>query len=232
MQKLLDRLASEDRDILRAACDEALRTLPETPELRGALRDALGRESLHGRFPAAWVLFPGESRPGLGLLPPLLASLELDDGHLRWTAAHLLATLGRMHGEVFPVMLHEASQSPTPRSRRMALYVLRELAPERPETHSTLLAAIHDPSAEVRRAALSSLAKVHEPGPDAVAAAIEVARRDEDPRMRRIAAVLLPALASAHPESIPEIRDVLDALCAERDPVLARAAGIARNRLG
>ena len=97
MQKLLDRLASEDRDILRAACDEALRRLPETPELRGALRDALGRESLHGRFAAAWVLFHGESRPGLGLLPPLLASLELDS--LSLSTVYQLGQLYQSVGE-------------------------------------------------------------------------------------------------------------------------------------
>ncbi|MFQ5515647.1 MAG: HEAT repeat domain-containing protein, partial [Myxococcota bacterium] len=155
-EALLQELGSDQRSRLRAACDAATEVLREDPEFRHGLIDLLSRGEPRARFAAAFVLFHHE-RPTLRLLPPLLDALELDDGALRWSAARLLAALGRLHGEVLPVLLEAAAKSPSPTRRRMALYVLRELAPEAPQTHAVFLGALGDPDSSVQLAALASL---------------------------------------------------------------------------
>lgn len=226
---LLDRLGSSDRELQRRACDEAAERLGRDAELRGTLRDLLRDGTPLARFSAAFVLFQRE--PGVRLLPPLLDSLDLDDGDLRWTAAHMLATLGRMQPEVRPVLLHETAHGASARRRRMAIYAARELAPERPETQAAFLNALDDASSEVRRAALASLAKLTDPARDCVERALAILRDDPDARMRRIAAVLVPGLAAHHPDAASPGRAALERASRDPDPLLARAAALALRRL-
>ena len=227
---LLDKLASEERSIQRTACDEALERLRREPEFRETLHHLLNNGGPRARFAAAFVLFQG-NRPSLRLLPPLLDSLDLEDGDLRWTAARMLATLGRMQAEVYPVLLHECERAEAPQRRRMALYVLRELAAEREETQRAFLAALEDPDAGVRRAALSSLAKLSDPGRACVERTLEIARSDRDPRMQRVAAIVLPDLVLHHPGARGTVADLLRRLVGSDDPSLARAAHAATHRL-
>jgi HEAT repeat protein len=140
---LLEQLGSTERAVQRAARDEASARLKREPGFRETLYRLLSEGSPRARFSAAYVLFQ-EDRPTLRLLPALLDLLELEDGDLRWTTANMLATLGRMHGEVYPVVLHESLRAEAPQRRRMALYVLRELAPERTETKDAFLGALKD----------------------------------------------------------------------------------------
>ncbi len=228
--RLLENLASNNREVQRSACDEALKELGRKPEFREALHRLLSKAELRTRFAAAFVLFQ-EGRPSLRLLPTLLDSLDLDDGDLRWMAAHMLAALGRMQGEVYPVLLHECRRPDAPQRRRMALYVLRELASEREETKQAFLAALGDPDAAVRRAALSSLAKLSDPDRACVERALEIARSDRDPRMQRIAAVVLPDLVLHLPEAHDAVAGVLRELASSHDPSLVRAAHAATHRL-
>jgi len=228
---LLARLGSTDRAEQRRACDEAAERLPKEPGLRDALRDALSDPRPGARFAAAFVLFHVE-RPGLRLLAPLLESLELGDGDARWQAAQMLAALGRMHGEVLPVLLAESRGAASPRRRRMALYALRELAPERSETADAFLSALGDADGAVRRAALSCFAKLSDPPRALAEAALELARGgDPDPRMARIAAVVLPDLVRFHDQLRAPAAALLDSLERAADPALARAAFAARQRL-
>jgi hypothetical protein len=228
---LLARLGSPDRAEQRRACDEALARIPGEPALRDALRDALQQMSSAGRFAAAWVLFHAE-RPTLRLLPALLDALELVDGDVRWQSTQMLAALGRLHGEVLPVLLAEADSAASPLRRRMALYALRELAPEREETAAVLLGALEDADGAVRRAALSCFAKLSDPPRALAERALELARgADPDPRMARIAAVILPDLVRHHAELRPRAEQLLAALEQASDRSLARAAELARQRL-
>jgi HEAT repeat protein len=189
---LLEQLGSTERALQRAARDEASARLKREPEFRETLYRVLGEGSPRTRFSAAYVLFQ-EDRPTLRLLPALLDLLELEDGDLRWTTANMLATLGRMHGEVYPVVLHESLHAEAPQRRRMALHVLRELAPERVETKDAFLSALKDRDSGVRCAALSSMAKLTDPDHTCLDEALEFARNGRDPTLQRIAVVRPPS---------------------------------------
>jgi HEAT repeat protein len=228
---LVLRLGSKERAAQRAACDEVAHRLKDEPELRQLLRDLLHEGSLHARFAAAFVLFH-EDRPTLRLLPALLDALELEDGDLRWSAARMLATLGRLHGEVLPLLLHAARASDSPTRQCMALYTLRELAPENSQTHESFVAALNAADPQVRRAALSSLAKLTDPSRDCLDRALEIASNDEDPSLRRIAVTVLPDLARHHAATRDEVAALLTTLQTASDPALARAARAASGRLG
>ncbi len=229
---LLERMASTNRATQRGACDEARERLRKEPDLRDSLRALLLAENRIARFSAVWVLFHSE-RPTLRLLPALLDALELVDGDLRWQAAQMLTTLGRLTPEVLPVVLQQANAAESAVRRRMAMFVLRELAPERAETGAVYLRALEDPDADVRRAALSCFAKLSDPEPELARRALELARgADPDPRMARIATVVLPDLARYHPELRAEIDVALGELASSPDPSLVRGAQAARQRLG
>ena len=228
---LFERLASPSHRVKHAACDEALSRLRADPSFREPLRALLGSPNPHARFSAVWVLFQAE-RPTLRLLPALLGALELPDGDLRWQAAQMLTALGRLAPEVLPVVLHEARASESAVRRRMAIFVLRELAPERAETGAVYLAALDDRDPEVRRAALSCFAKLTDPDLALARRALALAGgSDPAPRMARIATVVLPGLASFHPELRGEIDALLDELERSSDPSLVRGAQAARRQL-
>ena len=226
-----ERLGSEDRAIQRRACDAACRELETHPELRTELRDLLRRGSPRARFAAAWVLVRCDP-PSLRVLPALLDALELPDGDLRWSAAHMLTALGRTQPEVFAVLLEEAGDASRPAARRrMLLYALRELGPDRPETGELLLAALADPAPDVRRAALSSFGKLLEPERACLERALEIVRADPDAKLRRIAATVIPDLVEHHPDLAERAAEGLEDLARTNDPLLARVARIAALRL-
>ena len=228
---LLRRLASEDRTEQRRACDAAAALLKVEPRFQSILNRLLQDGTPRARFSAAWVLFQ-TSGPTLRLLSPLLDSLESSDGDVRWSATHMLATLGRMHGEAVEVLLHVARTGDSARRRRMALYAVREVAPDRPETRAAVLDALDDDDPGVRRAALTSLAKLSEPDAACLLRALDALDQEDDPAMRRIAAVLIPDLVRHHPERRTEARGHLESVRRSDDPALARAAEAALTRLG
>lgn len=229
--ELLVRIGASERAAQRRACDEALERVRSDVELRDALRELLRGPNPLARFGAAWVLFQSE-RPTLRLLPALLDALELSDGDLRWQAAQMLAALGRLQPEVISVLWHEAGSAAAPARRRMALFTLRELAPERPETAAVFLQALDDADGDVRRAALACFAKLGEPSRELAERALALAcGADPDPRMARIAAVVLPELAKHHPDLTAPFVRALQELEHAPDPSLARAAQAARARL-
>ncbi len=227
---LVEQLGATDRSTQRLACTALAKRLAKHPELKEALRSTVREGTPVARFAAAFVLF-GAERPTLRLLPALLDALELEDGDIRWQATHMLATLGRMQGEVFPVIMHEARNAPSPLRRRMALYTLRELAPEMEETAAACVDALDDPVAEVRRAALTCFGKLSGAGRDALDRVLRIATDNADPRMQGLAAVALPNLVSAHPEAGPAVREALSELSRSDQPSVVRAGAQARGRL-
>lgn len=227
---LIARLASEDRATQRLACEDAAHRLEEEPGFHRDLVRLLDQGPVRGRFAAAFVLYR-TGRGSLRLLPALLDALDLPDGDLRWSAAAVLAALGRMHGEVLPVLLHEARTSRSGSRRRMALYALRDLAPEREETREVMLRALDDRDPEVRRAALSSFAKLADPGPTSAERVLTILADDPDPRMRRIAAVVAPGVVQGHPGARARALDLLGHATRHADAGLSRAAESALARL-
>ena len=227
---LLEQLGSTDRSRQRSACSALAERLGERPELRAALLSTVREGTPLARFAAAFVLF-GAERPTLRLLPALLDALDLEDGDIRWQATHMLATLGHLQGEVLPVVVHEARNAPSPLRRRMALYTLRELAPDREETAAACADALDDPIAEVRRAALTCFGKLSGAGREALERVLGIATSHSDPRMQSLAAVALPNLLRAHPEAGPAVRELLRGLSRSDQPSVARAGVQAQGRL-
>jgi HEAT repeat protein len=229
MQDLLERLGAPERRVQREACREACERVKSEPPLRDALLELLRAGSPLARFGAAWVIFRS-GRPSLRLLAPLLDALELEDGDRRWEAAHMLVLLGRLQAEVFPVLCHESAGSDVAARRRMALYALRELAPEREETQRALLAALDDADAEVRRAACSSLGKLSAPEPHVLERVLAMLGGDPDPRMQQLASVLAVKLLDAYPDERGRVQAALEqALTGSAG--LAKAARVALSRL-
>jgi len=229
--ELLERLGSADRAAQRLACDELAARLSDDPGLRDALLGRLRNGTPLARFAAAFVLF-NAVRPSMRLLPALLDALEIPDGDVRWQATHMLATLGRLEAEVLPVLLHEVHRAELSTRRRMALYALRELAPERLETGTVFMRALDDSDPGVRRAALTCFAKLSDPQRAALDRVVEIARGHADPRMSRIAVLVLPDLVAHHPDVRADVTALVDSLRSSADASLARAAEAAFARLG
>lgn len=227
--ELLEALGSSDRAVQRRASDEAIERMREDRGFRDALVKLMRDGSPLERFASAYVLF--HDGPSLRPVPALLESMDLDDGDLRWTATHLLVTLGRSQPEVIALLLHEIAAGPSARRRRMAIYATRELAPEIEETGAALLAALDDPASEVRLAALSSVAKLAAPDKAIRERVLGLLKGDPDPRMRRIAAVVAPDLYRDDSEGCREIRHLLQELTRSSDDELGTAARLALRRL-
>jgi HEAT repeat protein len=218
--------------VARAASDALVEIGRRERHVDSVLRDALRSDSPRRRFTAAYTsvrLHP----PTPGLLPALLEALGSADGDVRWAAARILVDLGRLHGEVLGVLVGLLRGGEDPVVRRMAAFCLRELAPDRPESASVLLAATRDPDLHVRRAALSALAGLLDPPPEVCERLLEALMKDEDPAAKRIAAVALGELGAGSPTYLPAgASERLRALAAEApEPDLRRAAERALARL-
>ena len=158
-------------------------------------------------------------------LPVLLATLVAADGDLRWAAAAIVRELGArsdVHAAL-RALLHAASGL----QRKMALYCLRDLERRDPDLEQEILAALDDPDAAVRLAAMSALAQLAE---DRGAAARAVARRldDVEAGVARAAAAALGRLGEADAQVV----DALRRARAAGDPALTRAAERALGALG
>jgi HEAT repeat protein len=226
----LQALGSPDRGERRRAADQGRARLQRQPELRTALVELLDRGSRPQRLAAAWVLFQTDG-PSPELVPALREALELPDADGRWAAVALLGQLGRALPGVAAALGSDAERSPSPLRRRMALYALRELAPDQPSTEALLCRALADPSAEVRRAALSCFASLNRPGAAALEQALRIAGSEGDPRLRCIAVAVLPALLREHPPARRAAAALVERLCDSAHPSLARAARRAGARL-
>jgi hypothetical protein len=227
--ELLAGLAAEDRRVQRSACEAAVAQAKQDPELGAALVELLRGGSAHARFGAAWVLFRAR-RPNLRLLPARLGALELADGDRRWEAAQMLVQLGRIDASVAAVLRHEIAGASAPERRRMAIFALRELAPEDPQTRAALLEALADPDAAVQRASLASLPKLDDPARECLGRALGLLRAPGDLRTRQLASAVAAQLLAQHPEARDDVRAALEVAAAGPES-LARAARLALARL-
>ncbi len=180
--------------VARAASDGLARIGREHGGVEGVLRAALRGDSPRRRWGAAFTsarLSPPDTR----LLPALLEAMGGEDSAIRWSAAKLLVETGRLHQEVVPIVQGLVQGHDDPEVRRMAIFCLRELAPDLQETADTLIAATHDPDLAVRRSSLTALAALLDP-PSAVTIRLrEVAGGEADPGSRRLATRALEQLA-------------------------------------
>ena len=129
-------------------------------------------------------------------VPPLVEALGHAQGEERWQVTRALVELGRLHGEVFPVLVALVEGDASPRVRRMALFALRALAPDRPESARVILEASRSPDVTLRRVALSACAGLATPPENIPERLAEVLQCDPDPASRRCAAAALRSLAT------------------------------------
>jgi HEAT repeat protein len=195
-------LGDPSKAVARAASD----ALAAIARRAGGVDDVL-RAALHGdcpvaRWGAAYTLARLEP-PGPRLLPALVEALASPDGDVRWAASRILVDVGRLHGEVLPLLVGLVRSGERPVVRRMAAYALRTLAPDRPEAARVLLEASADADLPLRRAALTALASLEAPPPEIGGRLLEVLERDDDAASRRLAALALGELGAAAPGCVP-----------------------------
>lgn len=195
------------------------------PLLRRALRDP------GGRVFAALALARLEP-PEPALLPALVEGLDAREGDLRWAAARVLVDLGRLHGEIVRVLLGLVGGDQPAGVRRMAIFCLRELAPDQPAVAAALVAASRDADALVRRAALVAMAGLLDP-PAAVPERLADALEDADVRTAAAAALALGELAGRQRGALAEraARALGRRRAAAPAPALAHALDGALERL-
>jgi HEAT repeat protein len=233
---LVGALCAALDDPAKEVAREASRALTGIGVRHGGVMAALGGV-LRGPSPRARLFaalaLAGLGPPPLKLLPALVDALALTDGDLRFAAARLLVDLGRLEPEVLGLLCALVAGGERPEVRRMAVFALRELAPDREETARALVAASRAPDAALRRAALASFAALRDPGGAVFARLCEALAADADPSARALAASALGELASAHPERVGgAARDAL-AAAAGAGPLPARqAASRALEKLG
>jgi HEAT repeat protein len=205
---IVERLRSADPERRLGACRDA----PDDPSavlLTEALGEALGdpvRRALHSDQPrrrlGAALTWARIEPPPPRLLPALAEGLGARDGALRWAATRTLVEVGRLHGEVLPLLLGLAATHADPVVRRMAVHALRELAPDEPRVAEALLEATSDADRRARRAAYAALAGLLDPPERVFARLGEALRGEVDPASRRIASVALGRLGAAAPERV------------------------------
>lgn len=198
---LCEALGDRDASVGRAACRALASLGAHRDAVRTALSAALRGERAEQRMRAALAHAHLEPPP-IKLLPPLVEALGFAEGEERWQVTRALVELGRLHGEVFPVLATLVETGDSPRVRRMALLALRALAPDRAESAQAILEASRSPDLALRRVALSACAGLVAPPEGIPARLVEALRSDPDPACRRCAAAALAALAGGQP--LPE----------------------------
>ena len=205
---LAQALGDADPSVGRAASN-ALVALSRAHDIVAATKRELHGSCAEARWGAAFVL-SRIAPPEPALLPAAIEAFASPNGDVRWAAARLVVDLGRLHDDVLPVTLALAApsatsgQSPAHGVRRMALFCLRELAPDEPAVVAAVLRCLRDASGpgidtlELRRAALTcvpALTVPREERVDLMEALIACCASDPDKTCRDLAKRGLDACA-------------------------------------
>ena len=197
VEALGEALGDSVVEVAREASDALARLAREVGGVPEVVHGALRSEVPSRRWFAALTSARIEP-PSARLLAPAVEALASDRKEVRWNAARLLVDTGRTQPEVFPLVLGLSRGGESPQIRRMAIFCIRELAPERPESELALLAACRDSARFVRHAALTALAALTDPSPQVFASLVNVVIDPQDSPARRVAALALGALAIEH----------------------------------
>jgi hypothetical protein len=223
-------LDDSDRSVARAASDALVRLRARVPDLEAQLRERLRARAAAARWATAYTL-ARLAPPDPGLLPAIVEAMAAPESDVRWAAARLLVDLGRLHPEVLRVVIGLARAADQVSVRRMAVFALRELAPDEPLVAEAVLEASRDRDVELRRAALSSLAKLIAP-PRAVLERLLEAQSTAAVE-RSLALVSLGELCARDPALlVPRVSRALEEARQSSDPDVKRAAERACQRAG
>ncbi len=220
-------LAASVKELQRRAVDVLRATdAVRRPEVVAWLRAACRGDDPRLRWGAAYAL----GRSGVldvALVAPLIEALAQRDGDQRWAAADLLVACGRAHADLVVPALLDALADDGGEQRKMALYVLRDLSPAKPESAAAFMRSLADPERAVRLAALSGLCRVDPPPEGACERVLRMARDDPDAGVRRAATSALGIVG----RGVAAAGDAIAAAAAAGDAGLRRAADAARRRL-
>jgi HEAT repeat protein len=221
----LARLCAPSKSVRR----DAARALASAAKADAHVRDVLcaGLESRDSRtrFACAFALaHAGADGFVPHVLDALCEALDADDSDERWAAA---AAIGQMADASEPrVRMAKMARAAAPRTRRMALYCLRDLG----GSHDCGLGAdaSRDPDAHVRLAALAMIARSSRGCTHCAAVVLERLEHDQSAGVRRSAAAALGRLAV---RSTPVLDALARAATERSDAGLSRAARDALARL-
>jgi HEAT repeat protein len=227
-----EALGDPEKAVARAASDALVEIATRIGSVESAIRAALRSELPSRRWSAA-LTAARIGPPGPSLLPALVEALESPDGDVRWAAARVIVETGRVHGEVLPLLVAMVRSGEPALRRRMAIFALRELAPDRIEAAEALADATRDTDLQVRRAAFTAMAALTAPLPSLEKRLLEAIREDSDAASRRLAALALGEIGGRNPGAISEeaIRQLHDAEPLCPDPDLQRALQRALARI-
>jgi HEAT repeat protein len=201
VEALVGALADDSPAVVHAAVRARERIGRQHAAVVPALDSALRHDDARVRLEAAWTWARLEPPP-VKLLPVVIGGLEHAVGDARWRAARLLVELGRLHGEVVPVVESLAGPGHPPRVRRIALGALRELAPGSDATLRAHLEASRDTDVGLERLALTGLAGLG-PAPETWKRLAEVIAEHPDGGCRRVAVTAVATLGDP-PEAVRE----------------------------
>jgi HEAT repeat protein len=215
---LIHALNQSDKKALRQAVDALIATAPGLPRLAPELERRLADKPGADSWPLAYVL-AHLSSPSSLCLKVLGETLGIADPDIRWAVAVLLIRQARQEPGIVK-LLFDLVKSGLPTQRRMALYCLRDIAPDDRALLRTLLESLDDADPLVRVAAASSLKNRADLEPNGVNRLLDLFLRDPDARARRTAALVLGQLGAP----TAEVRAALADASASPDPQLKKAA--------
>jgi HEAT repeat protein len=192
-EALLATLDDPVKAVRRVAVEVVAQTARTRPRLAQHLRAALGSQQSNRRWAAAFALGQIGSPPSESL-PVLLENLGHPDGDIRWSAHKLLVRLAPAEPRVRMEALRLAGGA-TDHTRKMALYLLRDLGTSDAELHRVVLAALQSPDHNVRLAAVNVLIKLRIDPPALLEQLRQLETADPVAGVRRAARAALGALA-------------------------------------
>lgn len=222
-------LGAESKAVRRHAAEAAAIAAPHSPAIAPAVRALLASASSRARFGAAYALgLIGGDAFDLRVADALYEALGDSDGDVRWAAHDLIMRLGGIYpAEVRSGLLALAHRG-APDARKMALYCLRDLAPDGEEVLAAATLASAADDTHVRLASLAILARLPAYRPQASAIAAQILESDPNPGVRRAAAAALGLISHASP---PVLEALERAASREVDSGLSRAARTALKRI-
>jgi HEAT repeat protein len=229
IRALMRCLGAENKAVRRHAAEAAAIAAPHNPAIMPALHELLAAVAARARFGAAYALgLVGGDAFDLRATDALYEALGDPDGDVRWAAHDLIMRLGAEYSAEVRTGLLALAHRGAPDARKMALYCLRDLAPDGEEVlHAATLASAADDT-HVRLASLAILARLPAYRPQASAIAARILEADPNPGVRRAAAAALGLIADASPQVLAALQRAADG---ELDSGLARAARAALKRL-
>lgn len=222
-------LSAESKAVRRHAAEAAAIAAPHSPVIAPTLRALLASASSRARFGAAYALgLIGGDAFDLRVADALYEALGDSDGDVRWAAHDLIMRLGGMYPAEVRTGLLALAHRGAPDARKMALYCLRDLAPDGEEVLAAATLASAADDTHVRLASLAILARLPAYRPQASAIAAQILESDPNPGVRRAAAAALGLISHASPRVLEALERAANR---ELDSGLSRAARAALKRL-